>query len=396
MLHWHSPTDPKQTEIANITQILKPHLFREFQLDFVSEHNISKSTGLHVYNIGNFFNAHYLIWWNSIIKSGIVIMHDVFLQHLFFKIFNEACPGHWDKLEQIGSMLYGGNPDLHLHLQAVLSSRSASHESSGHFPFTELATFNAISVITHSEYAADQVRQGGAADTHCLHLPYFGPKVKEAECAKDLGKGSSWPINLAIFGFLGHNRFILETLKVLENISSPEDFHLHLIGPLNDKSVLSDLKRRKKQVTLHGAVFGDKLDKLLRKMDLGINIRKPSMGESSASLLRYWANGVPCVVARTKYYAELPGECVAFVEEGEEEEGLLVTLEDFRLDRELFGDKANSAIRRLTECHSPERYARDLFRIVVNNPELRERYKEGLSSKYASAELKKWEALSVD
>jgi hypothetical protein len=50
----------------------------------------------------------------------------------------------------------------------------------------------------------------------------------------------------------------------------------------------------------------------------------------------------------------------------------------------------------LTECHSPERYARDLFRIVVNNPELRERYKEGLSSKYASAELKKWEALSVD
>ena len=395
MLHWHSPTDPKQTEIANITQILEPHLRGEFLFNLVPETQVSKVPGLHVFNIGNYYEAHHDIWWNSIICPGIVIMHDVFLQHLFFRIFND-CEGGWNKLEQIGSMLYGGNPDLHLHLQAVLSSRSASHESSGHFPFTELATFNASSVITHSEYAADQVRQGGVSETHCLHLPYFGPKVKAGEFAKSLDKSASWPINLAIFGFLGHNRFILETLKVLENISSSEDFHLHLIGPVNDKSLLGEIDRRKKQVTLHGSVFGDKLDKLLRKMDLGINIRKPSMGESSASLLRYWANGVPCLVSRTKFYAELPEHCVAFVDEGNEEAGLMATLEDFRLDRELFLDKANSAIWRLTECHSPERYARDLFRIVVNNPELRERYKEGLSSKYASAELKKWEALSVD
>lgn len=395
MLHWHSPIDPKQTEIANITQILEPYLRAEFNLNLVPETQVSKVPGLHVFNIGNYYEAHHYIWWNSMICPGIVIMHDIFLQHLFFKIFND-CDGGWSKLEQIGSMIYGGNPDLHPHLQAVLSSRSASHESSEHFPFTELATFNAISVITHSEYAADKVRQCGASDTHFLHLPYFGPKVQEAMFSKDRDKGSSKPINLAIFGFLGHNRFILETLKVLENISSSEDFHLHLIGPLNDKSVLPFIKRRKKQVTLHGSVFGEKLDRLLKQMDLGINIRKPSMGESSASLLRYWANGVPCLVSRTKFYAELPEDSVSFVDEGNEEADLMKTLENFRLDRELFWEKANSGIQRLAEFHSPERYARDLFRIVVNNPDLRLLYKEGLSSKYAPPALKKWESLSVD
>ena len=320
-------------------------------------------------------------------------MHDVFLQHLLFQIF--GVQEGWDKLEQIGSILYGGNPDLQRHLKAVMATRSAGHESSRHFPFTELATFKALSVITHSEYAAEQVRKSGAAETHRLHLPYFGPKVNGDVREKHVQKRQSPPFDLAIFGFLGHNRFIRETLDVLGSLDSPEDFHLHLIGPLNDKSVISDIKRRKKQVTLHGTVFGDKLDKLLRKMDLGINIRKPSMGESSASLLRYWANGVPCVVARTKYYAELPGECVAFVEEGEEESGLLCILEEFRSDRKSFLEQARTGTSRLTEFHAPERYVRDLFRIILNNSELRERYKEGLSAKHAPAELKKWEALSV-
>ncbi len=70
-------------------------------------------------------------------------------------------------------------------------------------------------------------------------------------------------------------------------------------------------------------------------VDVAVNLRHPTGGETSASLLRLLAMGVPTIVTRAGSFAELPAGVVASVPLDEREEELL--LADFRA---LAGDAA--------------------------------------------------------
>jgi glycosyltransferase involved in cell wall biosynthesis len=391
MLHWHSPENISETGIASFTELLTNPLTQQFQINLVPHDRLNLDTGLHLYNIGNFYEAHHNIWWNSILHPGIVVLHDVYLLNMFMKLFQRH--GNLDQLIEIASMLYGENSEKFSSLHEIVKSGTADHRDARLFPFTELATFKALSVVTHSEYASTQVCKNGNIDFHKLHLPYRGSFIAEEELGRKIGKKVDSPINLVICGFLWHNRFVLETLELLTEHYSNNTFHLHLIGKLDDHSLRKEVLQYSERVTFHGFIADDEFDPLLRKMDLAINIRMPSVGESSLSLLRCWANGVPCVVKRTCSYAEISEDFVSFVEDGDETAGLLQILEQFSRDRRPFLSKAQAGLHRVQDLHNPERYASDLFRIVMDNPELRKSYRQGLEEKYAPEQLRKWKNL---
>ena len=322
---------------------------------------------------------------------GVVVLHDVHLLNMFMKLFQRH--GNLDQLIEIASMIYGENPEKFSSLHEIVKSGTADHRDARLFPFTELATFKALSVVTHSEYASTQVRQKGNIDFHQLHLPYAGSFIAEEALGIKTEKNVESPIKLVIFGFLWRNRFVLETLELLTEHDPNNTFHLHLIGKLDDHALKKEVLQYGKRVTFHGFVPDDKFDTLLRTMDLAINIRIPSMGETSGSLMRCWANGLPCIVKRTCSYAEISEDFVSFVEDGDETAGLFQILEQFRRDRRPFLSKAQASLQRVQDLHNPERYASNLFRIVMDNPRLRKSYRQGLEEKYAPEQLRKWKNL---
>ena len=66
-------------------------------------------------------------------------------------------------------------------------------------------------------------------------------------------------------------------------------------------------------VKLHGFVPAEELDAALAAAHLAVNLRNPTMGESSFSQLQIWDHALPTLVSQVAWYAKLPENAVAFV-----------------------------------------------------------------------------------
>ena len=103
------------------------------------------------------------------------------------------------------------------------------------------------------------------------------------------------------------------------------------------------------------------LDDQLRRADLVVNLRSPTMGEASYSQLRAMKHGVPTVVSRAGWYGELPPEAVVQRDAGVRSRG----------DRRVLAalDGRAEGLRAIGECgrrllltnHAPAAYVEGAF-----------------------------------
>ena len=113
-------------------------------------------------------------------------------------------------------------------------------------------------------------------------------------------------------------------------------------------------------VTCTGHVASlQEFDQYLSTFDVGINLRWPTSGETSASALRMMAHGCPVIVTNTGWYAELPADlCLRLDHSPDEEERLLqhlLMLAGDQPQRQRLGQRAREYIQR--EC-APDQVAR--------------------------------------
>jgi glycosyltransferase involved in cell wall biosynthesis len=100
---------------------------------------------------------------------------------------------------------------------------------------------------------------------------------------------------------------------------------------------------------LTGYLSDDKLDGYIVASDIVVNLRFPSVGESSGTLARAFSAGRCCIVNDTAAYAEIPRDVVVHVPVFDTVGALvraLVPLLDDRALRESFGDRARQYARR--------------------------------------------------
>jgi len=104
--------------------------------------------------------------------------------------------------------------------------------------------------------------------------------------------------------------------------------------------------------------------------DVAVNLRHPTAGETSGTLIRLLGMGKPVVVSRAGAFAEIPEACCAQVDLDETEEDLLVAyLERLEADGDLRRRMGENARRYAAAHHSLEASARgyaDLLRQVVD------------------------------
>ena len=118
----------------------------------------------------------------------------------------------------------------------------------------------------------------------------------------------------------------------------------------------------KSLVTLHGFAAEAELDDALRKADLAINLRYPTMGEASGSQLRIWAHALPSLVTNVGWYASLHADAVAFVRPSDDEiEDIQTHLRAFLEYPEKFALMGGKGFELLKQQHSPEGLANGLL-----------------------------------
>ena len=208
------------------------------------------------------------------------------------------------------------------------------------------------------------------------------------------------PYRISLFGFLGPNRRLPVLLRALADFAQRDRFRLDIYGTIEGGEKIHQLICRLglgDLVTMHGFVHQDELDEALRRTDLVVNLRNPSMGEASASQLHLWQYGLPALVSRAAWYETLPESTVAFVRPDHEAEDIQGHLAGFLEDPEKYRELGRNGRRHVTENHSMESYARSLLEVARRAPEFRSRWIARELAGRATSALNGWcDASTID
>lgn len=414
-----SPAPPTKSDIARQSASLLPHLAKRADVAlWLSETEWDRSLEKHAtvrhydwhnppwreinaaditfFQIGNDPRYHEGIWQISRQHPGVVILHDVKLQHFFAGLATETMG--------LSRREYLGLVELHHSLggrslaEEYLNGHVSLDELAEECPLTGAAIEQALAVIVHSEAAYESLTQTTSLPIAYLPLCAAAPPAHQP-LTRDDSANPDEPYRLIVFGFLGPNRRLPVLLKALAGFAERDRFRLDVYGTMDGAERLEQLICRlglSDIVTMHGFVPGDELNAALRRSDLAINLRLPSMGETSGSQLHLWQFGLPSLVTQTGWYATLSEEMVAFVRPEHELEDIQRHLADFMADPEKFRAQGRNAFRYVNAECTTEAYVDGLVKVAEQAPEFQSIWIARELARRAGAAMNAWGATAAD
>lgn len=323
-----------------------------------------------LYHMGN-SPVHAGIWQMAQRVPGVVVMHDFVLHH--FMLWYAANTLH-DIQRYVHMMreLYDDEGD---HI-AQLMIRGRFTTAAFRFPCCEPVVQAAHAVLAHSRF----VQQHVAAlrpDVACGVVPMgvpLPPLLDKAAARAWLGLPPD-ALVLASFGHINAYKRVETVLRVLaelrETAPNARDVRYVLVGSASPNYQVDRVIQRMglaDAVQMTGYVDRAVFEAYVAAADICLNLRYPSSGETSASLLRLLGAGKPTLMSATGAYAELPPDVVAQVDTDASEHDLVLAYCRLLIDRPdvaaALGDNARAFVaREHTLERSAEHYARFLAHI---------------------------------
>jgi glycosyltransferase involved in cell wall biosynthesis len=310
---------------------------------------------LPVYHIGN-NSLHLPIYQRSLQEPGLVVLHDLSLVDLARHLSHQL-----DRPELWKDMMcrqYGDE------VRALVNRSEKSvadyNEMVANYPLFQPFVAGALGVLVHSRYALDALQRQLAPGTPMLRLNLPAPPPGE----RLTPVATSEPLRFVFCGHVGPNRRLVEFLQAWGSLPSPQRINLDLYGNISSSRQLLQHAGQfgvQQYIRINGYVSDAELEQALQSADFAINLRWPTMGEASASQLRYWAAALPTLVSDVGWYGELPSDTVCKVSVGNEAEDLQLLLADALLSRDKYRQVGLQGRERLCRAHTAEYYARELL-----------------------------------
>ncbi len=388
-INWFSPVPPTPSAIALHNAAVLPALAKEAEITvWVYESSHSPALEEHarvvhyqpekmpwpeinaadatIYHLGNNPHYHAPIWKVNRQHAGIVVLHDLGMQHFFGGLVHRNLGLTGDEYrEMMGFYHPNGGAQL---AEAFICGGRTADEISQHCSLMGAALENATAVAAHTQAGYDLVRSCSklpAAYVPLFALPEDGV-IPEIELAHR-NRSQKDPYRLIIFGFLGPNRRLESVLKALNDPSLKARFRLEVYGTLFQEKSFQEIVSALDlgdTVRLHGFVPADELAAALSNSDLAINLRDPTMGEASASQLRIWQHSLPSLVSDTGWYATLPKDTVAIVRRRSEISDIQMHLREFIRDPERYREMGRNGKKNVEEHHTVDAYVHGLLTLV--------------------------------
>ncbi len=385
-LAYFSPLNPQPSGISDYSEELLPHLakgaditlfvdgFRptndsllerfkwtDYHRDPAVAEHLNKFDAI-VYHLGNDHRYHSRIVETMRRHPGIAVFHDLALQDFFLGLARErqdmriyldemtACHGVKERRLAEEYLRRGSVPQ---HVATPLS-----------FPLNCRLARDAEGIITHSEWARSRLQTTApAVPVRRISMPVLvGP------FADSNHRDNGGPVSIASFGLITPGKGIEQVLRVLATLRGEFDFHYTLVGAdnsyFNARALIADYGM-KDCVTITGHISLAEFKQRIAATDIALNIRERTVGETSASLCRIMAAGVPSIVADIGWYAELPDDSVIKVPMDHHADALLQAFL-----RRLLSDKAfracigDNARRHMLAHHSMEQAADDYLEFI--------------------------------
>jgi glycosyltransferase involved in cell wall biosynthesis len=348
---------PERSGIADYSALLVPALGRRVELAVAKRGRMKpdRRADVALYHVGNDPDHHGWIVEALRRRPGVVVLHDFVLHHLVAGLTIGRGNGnaYLDAMEQEGGVVGRllGHGVLDKRIPALWESRASDFHLAGEV--LSLAT----ALIVHSRYAERRAREAGyEGPIHVVpHPAWPPPDVRPADV-----EGA--PL-FGCFGYVNASKRVPQLLEAFARVRARhEGARLLLVGATSPGF---DLDRRLQRLGLdaagvvrEGRVDEDRLWALMAACDACVNLRAPTMGETSGTAIRALVLGKPLVVSELGWFAELPDAVAAKAPpDGREAETLeaalelLATREDVRRS---MGDAASALAR---SVHDVERVA---------------------------------------
>lgn len=376
-ISWISPLDPQSSEIARYSEQIMPYLEQFAGVVTIEdaaggfagawrgqpEQPVPPEQGvapLPVYHIGN-NPLHLPIYQRSLEEPGLVVLHDLSLVDLARHLsHDQEQPGLW---KEMMCRQYGD--EVRSLVNRSEKSVADYNEMVAHYPLFQPFLAGALGVVVHSGYARDALRAQLAPGIPVLQLNLPSPPPAEIQ-VRDYSQG---PLRFVFCGHVGPNRRLIEFLEAWSHLPEPGLVSLDLFGNISSSRQLSQYAEHygvAQYIRFNGYVGDAELDEALQSADFAINLRWPTMGEASASQLRYWSAALPTLVSDVGWYGELPDDTVCKISIDNEAGDLLALLEDALQAREKYRQLGRRGWERLHSEHAAPDYARDLVAFAAD------------------------------
>ncbi|MFN2515206.1 MAG: glycosyltransferase family 4 protein [Pyrinomonadaceae bacterium] len=377
---WLSPLPPQRSGIANYSYWLVRALNSHFDIDLYYDNQppvaelknefdvypISGFAGRHksydevIYHLGNNSSFHkniYELSWNF---PGTVVLHDynlsAFMRDAFFRenneLYRQALPN-------------GHGARLHALIQRVIPDAAKS-------PMSHAVVRRSKKVIVHHRWVKEQFAQSD----HIEVIPMFAKlnyRPTQADInefkKKFLIKNSQFVITC--LGFVNSNKLPklqIDVVKKLIDDGYPVKMVFAGEPSPEVKTLESDIRSGKYSHDIIFTGYQNEMDyfSAIFVSDIIINLRNPSMGEASLTLMQALSAAKPTIVSDINQYREFPDKvCWKLTHDENQEEVLYAYISTLLADRNLRGAISANAAEYVNSVLGWENIIAQWMRVVL-------------------------------
>ena len=400
-LAYFSPLNPQPSGISDYSEELLPYLAADAEItlfvdgfepsnpeiraeftyhNYRRDRDVLQTLGDYdaiLYHMGNDHRYHAGMLGVMREHPGIVVFHDFALQDFFLGLARARCRMEV-YLEEVAAC-HGYDATREAAEALERGSASPLLERPTDFPLNCRLARGAEGIIVHSEWG--RARFADIAPnipvTH-INMPIKMPLSSNSasRATKQANGNERGVVQIANFGLITPGKGIENTLRALSSLKVDYDFHYTLVGESNSFFDVRALVRQYDMedcVTITGHVRLDEFERRIAATDIALNLRERTVGETSASLCRIMAAGVPAIVFNVGAFSELPGNVVVKIDHDHNADALLVAyLSRLMEDRSLRQRIGENARRYILENHDirvgAASYLAFVARMIANRP----------------------------
>jgi glycosyltransferase involved in cell wall biosynthesis len=369
---YFSPLNPVKSGISDYSEEIIPFLSEYFDIDLfidpswepanrelkrrfniipfdAKDFDLSQYNEI-IYHMGNDYKAHKFIYESLKRYPGIVVLHDLVLQGFYAERYDET--GDFDSYKDLLIQYYGEEGrQIAERIRLKLPNQIWESERAVDYPLNEEILEAAKAFIVHSNFVKDKVSvKTNKPLVKIHHHGHIQKEFDKEKVRKDLDIKDDEILILSA-GFINKNKRYQSILSALAEIK--EFKFKYLIAGKDRAGLLKNyLEGHELSIIKLGHLPIEKLEEVISASDICINLRYPTMGESSGSLLRMMGYGKPTLVTDYGSYVEFPDYCTLKVSPDMDEKEMIKRMilaialdKDFRIS---LGREAKNFVER--EC----------------------------------------------
>src|SRR5450631_4125247 len=348
-----SPLPPARSGIADYSEALIESLKPLVELKVFSNPQQAFDPAhydIALYHVGN--NGHHgFVYETALRHPGVVVMHESNLHHLLADLTIKR--GDWDAY--VRECEYEGGPAA-LEFAERVRKLEVGPDYEG-VPMTKRLLAASRGVVVHSRFMREEMRAAGfAGPTAVIPHGAWIPQADRNGFRHKLGLDEATPL-VGIFGYLKPYKRIAESLRAFRRLLRlVPNVKMILVGePHPEFPVEAMIRTMGLAASVRVLGFAPIADFVgyLGACDIVLNLRYPTVGESSGTLLRSLGLGKAVMVSVVGSFQEFPDDVCLKVPVGPGEEDLIFEYLNLLVSRpdvaRQLGERARDYVAR--ECN---------------------------------------------